>query len=69
MKIERKCRRGDSNPHGLPHTALNRACLPNSTTSAMLLKIILPNPVLLLPAAVIHWAAAVENLLLEQKVN
>ncbi len=22
------CRRGDSNPHGLPHTALNRACLP-----------------------------------------
>ena len=25
-----KCRRGDSNPHGLPHTALNRACLPIS---------------------------------------
>src|SRR5437667_11933736 len=22
------CRRGDSNPHGLPHTPLKRTCLP-----------------------------------------
>src|SRR5258707_6730073 len=24
----RWCRRGDSNPHGLPHTPLKRTCLP-----------------------------------------
>src|SRR4029077_18202102 len=28
MATERWCRRGDSNPHGLPHTPLKRAGLP-----------------------------------------
>jgi hypothetical protein len=28
LALDGECRRGDSNPHELPHTALNRARLP-----------------------------------------
>ena len=27
-RVQVECRRGDSNPHGLPHTPLKRTCLP-----------------------------------------
>src|ERR1700694_2374266 len=28
LSLKEWCRRGDSNPHGLPHTPLKRTCLP-----------------------------------------